>query len=389
MFENHHRITHNTLAMPTENLKDQLKRFIGEDNMEGVFAALRSCFPSESMENKAVIIQTSQFKRIQDETLMGLMTDETFNVEKNRIRTILLTLIDRLPEVDFENDLDFLEMSDIGVISLVNCDRISPFNTFKSFFKKHQKLPFQFYFIIGCPHQEPDSFAERLIYEVIEDVLVGEESAIDFMRGKELIQGIEVERVDIPLLPMGMDAEKSQLKFKKEFGKRLARFNMTDVSLEDFVSAKAAQLPYNYFTFIYQIEADDWDDTTATYLQWIIETFRKNNVHQPTFLFYFVINMENAHVQLRTEVMEEVQKILTPNDDACTVIDQLMPVQPDDISRWIRSYGERSQAKIDAVVKKFSNSLALQGKMKDGSTIDMTDMEQFQEKIYAHYVRRK
>ena len=373
--------------MPTENLKDQLKRLIGEDNLDDVFNLLRPCFPSESMENKAIIIQSSNWKRIQDETLMGLLTAELFNVEKNKIRSILLTIIDRLPEVDFEKDLASLEMNDIGVISLVNCDRVLPFNSFKTFFKGHQKQPFQFYFIIGCPQQEPDSFAERLVYEVIEDVLVGEESAIDFVRGKELIQGIEVERVDIPLLPMGIDADKSQLKFKKEFGKRLARFNMTDVSLEDFVSAKAAQLPYNYFTFIYQIEVDDWDDTTATYLQWIVETFKKNQAHQPTFLFYFVINMKNAHIAQRADVMSELQKILICHDGACNIIDKLTPIQPEDLSRWIRSYGERSQAKIEAIVKKFSNSLSLQGKLKADGTIDMTDVEQFQEKIYANYIK--
>jgi hypothetical protein len=372
--------------MPTENLKDQSKRLIREDNLDEVFNLLRPCFPSETMENKAVIIQSSNWKRIQDETLLGILTAEQFNVEKNKIRSILLTLIDRLPDIDYENDLTLLELNDIGIISLVNCNRVSPYNSFKTFFKGHQKQPFQFYFIIGCPHQEPDSFAERLVYEVIEDVLVGEESAIDFVRGKELIQGIEVERVDIPLLPLGMDADKSQLKFKKEFGKRLARFNMTDVSLEDFVSTKAAQLPYNYFTFIYQIEADDWDDSTAPYLQWIIDTFKKNQVHQPTFLFYFVVNMENAYVQLHDGVMSELQKITTLNIDACTVIDKLMPIQSDDLSRWIRSYGERSQAKIDTVVKKFSSSLALQGKLKTDGTMDMTDVEQFQEKIYAHYI---
>ena len=110
--------------MPTENLKDQLKRLIGEDNLDEVFNLLRPCFPSESMENKAIIIQSSNWKRIQDETLMGLLTAEQFNVEKNKTRSILLTIIDRLPEVDFEKDLASLEMSDIGVISLVNCDRV-------------------------------------------------------------------------------------------------------------------------------------------------------------------------------------------------------------------------------------------------------------------------
>lgn len=375
--------------MATDNLKDKLKKLIAEDNVDEVFNSLRSCFPTESMENKAVIIQSSHWKRIQDESLLGILTSEQFNVEKNKIRTILLTLIDRLPDIDYESDLASLELDGLGIISLVNCNRVQAYNSFKTFFNKHQKRPFQFYFIIGCPHQEPDSFAERLVYEIIEDVLVGEDNAIDFVRGKEFIQGIEVERVDIPKLPLGIDAAKSQLKFKKEFGKRLARFNMTDVSVEDFVSVKAAQLPYNYFTFIYQIEADDWDESTATYLLWIIDTFKKNQAYQPTFLFYFVINMENAHIQLREGVMSELSTITTPHSDACTVIDKLNPVRTDDVSRWIRSYGERSQAKIDTIVKKFVNSLAFQGKLKPDNSIDMTDVEQFQEKVFAKSIIKK
>ena len=310
------------------DLKNLLKNSISEGRLEDVFDKLRACFPNGSDNNNAVIIQQSTWKEVNNKFNGGLFTLQDLQTEQNTISFKLLRLIDQIPDMDFEKTISELELSEIGTISLVNCNRNTSFTSFKSFFRQHKTIPFQFYFIVGCPSQEPDSFAERLIYEVIDDVLVGEDSAIDFVRWKENVAGVEVERVDIPSLPIGMDVDKSQLKFKKDFGKRLQRFNMTDVSLEDFVNEKAAQLPYNYFTFLYQLEADDWEsDVTTQYLEWVVETFKKNKANQPTFLFYIVVNMENAHIQKQDAVISEIQKILTNHADSCTLIDNLLPVQ--------------------------------------------------------------
>ena len=372
------------------DLKNLLKNVIADGRLDEVFEKLRPCFPNGSGNHNAVIIQQSAWKEANNKLNGGLFTLQDFQTVQNQISNILLRLIDQIPDTDFEKTISELDLSEIGTISLVNCNRSTSFNSFKTFFRKHQKLPFQFYFVLGCPTQEPDSFAERLIYEVIDDVLVGEDSAIDFIRFKETVEGVEVERVDIPTLPMGMDADKSQLKFKKDFGKRLQRFNMTDVSVEDFVNEKAAQLPYNYFTFLYQLEADSWDiGVTPQYIEWLVDTFKKNKAQQPTFLFYIVLNMENAHVQKREDVVLEIQNILNKYADTCTLIDNLMPLQASDLSRWVRERGERSQAKIDDLVKKFVNNLRLEGKLQDGDSMNMTDVEQLQGKIFAHFMKKE
>lgn len=372
------------------DLKSQLKSLISEGRLDEVFEKLRPCFPNGTENGTAVIVQQAAWKEANNKFNGGLFTLQDLQTAQNTIGYILVRLIDQIPDTDFNKIIADLDLSELGTISLVNCNRNNSYNSFKSFFRQHQKLPFQFYFILGCPTQEPDSFAERLVYEVIEEVLVGEDTAIDFIREKEIVEGVEVERVNIPTLPIGMDADKSQLKFKKDFGRRLQRFNMTDVSVEDFVNEKAAQLPYDYFTFIYQLEADSWEtDVTPQYLQWIVETFKKNKVQQPTFLFYIVVNMENAYIQKREDIVTDMQNILNTHQDSCTLIDGFTPIQGTDISRWVRERGERSQAKIDDLVKKFTNNLALKGKLKSDNTVDMCDVEQLQAKIFAHFMKKE
>lgn len=371
------------------DLKNHLIALISEGKLDDVFAQLRPCFQNGTENNNAVILQQSSWKEANNKLNAGIFTFQDLQTVKNQIGFILLRLIDQMPDTDFEKTISELDLSEIGTISLVNCDRKTSYDAFKSYFRQYQTLPFQFYFIVGCPSQQPNSFGERLIYEVLEDFLMGEDNAIDYIREKEIVEGIEVERVEIPPLPMAFNADKSQVKFKKEFGKRLMRFNMTDVSLEDFVGEKAAQLKYDYFTFLYQLETEEWDAVCTTpYIQWLVDTFKKNKVKQPTFLFYFIVNMENAHVQKREDIMAEIHKIIAQNPESCGLIDAFMPLQAADLSRWVRERGERSQSKIDDLVKKFSANLSLQGKLKADGTMDMTHVEPLQGKIFAHFMKK-
>ena len=372
------------------DLKNRLRNLISEGKIENAFDALRTCFPNGSENGNAVIVQQSAWKEANNKLNAGLLTFQELTVIQNQIGFILLRLIDQLPETDFEKALSELDISELGTIALVNCNRSDAYKSVENFFLTHETLPYQFYFIVGCPTQQPNSFAERLIYEVIENILIDEESAIDFLREKEDVEGVNVERVKIPALPTAMNADISQRKFRKDFGERLLRFNMGDISLESFIEEKAAQLKYKYFSFLYHTEADCWNSAITTpYVQWLVETFKKNKVHQPTFLFYFVVNMENAHVQKREDIMVEINKIKDLHPDACTIIDTFKPLKANDLNRWLRERGERSQAKIDDLVKKFSNNLSLQSKLKADGSMDMTDVEQLQGKVFAHFMKKQ
>ena len=65
------------------------------------------------------------------------------------------------------------------------------------------------------------------------------------------------------------------------------------------------------------------------------------------------------------------------------------PFNPADISRWIRERGERSQAKIDDLVKKFISSLSVEGKLMADGSMNMTDVEQLQGKVFAHFMKKE
>lgn len=276
--------------------------------------------------------------------------------------------------------------SRVGELFLVNVDRVPPRNRFWEAFDEHleRKNPFQFHFVLACPTQEPDSFAERMVYELVIEELEEEMDAINYVRRSGS------RRVKLENLPLGRNLRIAQREFKKYF---VSRFGMTDsdTAFEDYIQTGLPKLEYQYVATVFQLNASDWDaDLMEAYLHWIMEMFHVENTHDavPIFLFFFAINLRDAHVEplpaQQKKIVESIQRVINRNQDRCSLINQLMPVASDLVADWIRGLGEQNESKIQDLVKLIVAGLPedKQSAYNKSQTLDMTDIERFQEIVY-------
>lgn len=276
--------------------------------------------------------------------------------------------------------------SKVGELFLVNVDRVPPRDSFWDAFDQNleRKNPFQFHFVLACPTQEPDSFAERMVYELVIEELEEEMDAINYMRRQDS------RRVKLEKLPLGRNLRISQREFKKYF---VSRFGMTDTdtAFEDYIRTGLPKLEYQYVATVFQLNASEWDTKLMEeYLQWIMDIFHVDNTHDevPTFLFFFAINLRDAHVNplpaKQKKVVESIQQIIDQKKDRCSLINQLTPVPDDWVADWIRNLGEQNESKIQDLVKLIIAGLPeeKQSRYQQSKLLDMTDIERFQEIVY-------
>ncbi len=278
-----------------------------------------------------------------------------------------------------ERDVDFK-----GPLQLVNCDREDPLDTFWNAFEdKEEKYPFQFYFLIGCPSQKPNSFSERIIYEIEEEMsFESEDLSVDFIPDKE-------GRVVIEELPQGRRAAKSQLEFKKYFGDRFGLGRET--TMEDYLRTGLPRLEYDYIFTAFEIQETDWKRSTLEYIKWIVESFETTHEDVPTFIFFFVLRMDDVHREQKT--IEEQQDIITSIREFCgtspkaTKINILEDVDEKYLRVWLDKAGIKSKSDVDAVMDLFVKGLydkSGEKKMRFQSQkrLDMEDIQKLQKIVY-------
>ncbi len=104
-------------------------------------------------------------------------------------------------------------------IHWVNCDRIGENRNFRSTYRRrrNQRQGGQFFFINVCPMQRPESFAERVVLEILERYDEEEKQAI-LVRRKSQSKRLLIE--DLPFDPMGLTESKrlTAKYFQKRFG---------------------------------------------------------------------------------------------------------------------------------------------------------------------------
>lgn len=269
---------------------------------------------------------------------------------------------------------------DIGQIHLVNCNRESVSDAFWEAFdlKLEGEIPFQFYFVPACPTQQPDSFTERMIIEIILDELDEEEDAILCLRGAD-------NRLLLEDLPLGRNLKRSQKAFAKYFSQR---FELGDKTMEQYLETGLPKLEYDYVATVFEVFAEKWKDFTSEYLEWIINQFKSPNDEVPTFLFFFVIYIYDIHKENVKEqfqsIKDEIQALQIKHLEITTMLKSLKPVERQLVESWVRDLGERNQSKIGEVVDMLVTGLkSTARKQYDiNRTLNMTDIERFQELVY-------
>ena len=271
----------------------------------------------------------------------------------------------------------------LGEIHLVNCDRGKVRARFWDAFDRHfnRENPFQFYYVLACPSQQPTSFGERMIYEVIDEELDGDIAAISYVNRPNS------RRVKIEDLPLGRNLRNSQKDFKKYFTRR---FNI-DSSFETYLRTGLPKLEknYDYIVTVFDLNASKWNqELMEEYMQWIIDVFSDTHEEVPQFLFFFAIFLKNVHLGnlsgKEKETLESISQIIGKNEDKCTLLDQLLPVPVDLLEDWIRDLGEQNQSKVEDLIKAIVAGLPKEKQeyYLKSSHLDMSDIERFQEIVY-------
>jgi len=164
--------------------------------------------------------------------------------------------------------------------------------------------------------------------------------------------------------------------------------NTQDFDFDKFIEQGIPRLNYEYVATVFKIKSSRWKDFFSEFFQWIVTTFQDQHADLPTFVFFFVVYIENAHEP--NELPEDAKKIIQSIDQIAksnsntTLIENLKPVKIDDVETWFNDLGEENPDKILDLV----NSMVLgldeekQRIYKESEKLDMSTIELLQELVY-------
>lgn len=405
--------------MPLENTKAELQQALARDLGE-VIALLLQQLNTSSPRMTEVFVQSGRYHQATSDFAKGLILIDERDTVYTRVRVTLLELIGQLTDSDLKAEnlptaaqaqalglaaapaagpFDVLlarlridwKSTPVSILHLVNCDRVNEFKTFKRALRDHSASgeEFQFYFINACPMQRPQSFAERVILEIIRN-LDEEESEAVLVRRQLGAHRLKVE--DLPYDFMGL--EQSKKKFAKYFEERFD-FHERLEPVEAFIEACVHKVrQYRYIGFIFRLDAQDWEPFFPEYFQWIMDTFSKVEEEGPLFLFFFPIFIRNLHEHPpkdMQEVANAVQALGEAANAISTIISPLAPVPKDDVGEWFADFGEPDAAKVDELLlltlQRDTSALTRLPRFQQNGNVDMYDVEALQEEVYKYALK--
>ncbi|MCE7925705.1 MAG: hypothetical protein DYG98_21855 [Haliscomenobacteraceae bacterium CHB4] len=401
---------------PLENIQSELKSAIASGELgEALRLFTQRVAPSSAVLNQ-IILQLRRFHTIEKEYKAGLVLPAERNTECSRIAHAVLAMIDALAETDVANTagesperpafglpvaaysplqtllanlrIDW-KNTPISDLHLVNCNRIAEFRMLKRTLRDRSAggEEFQFYFINACPMQRPESFAERVILEIIHS-LDDEDAEAVLIRRKPNGNRIKIE--ELPFDFMGL--EQSKKKFARYFADRFG-FHERIEPIEDFLRACVHKMrDYRYVGFVFSIDANtDWEPFFPDYLQWMMDTFSGIHEEGPIYLFFFPVLARNLH-ETPSPTLQEVAQAICHLGEAknavSSVISPLPPVVKEEVQDWFVEFGEADASKIDDLILltlQREKSAALRiGRFLQQGKVDMYDVEALQAEVYRY-----
>ncbi|MFM9947023.1 MAG: hypothetical protein ACKV1O_03720 [Saprospiraceae bacterium] len=382
--------------MTLRELKETANVLIGKSDFEGIFDMLSKRLDPARPVFIDLTQLSSRYNRVFKDDMNGVVSRENASLEYNQNGQALVQLVRKLAEEDLGSggDLDDpldLEARKLPVdipvtpLFLVNCDRRKPIRAFWRAFSAYteQHRHFQFYFLPSCPSQEPEGFAERTVQELLEKELDKATSVFDFRR-----RATE-ERLQIEPLPTGLNLAGSQKAFKTYFAERFGLAN-SEIAFEDYLQTGLPKLPWQYVATAFKITASEWDEELLPpYIGWIMDTFSQTGPDIPTFIFFFVVSVKNAHREdiLRgdqREALKSVRDLVGARSGEATLIEPLLPVPADDFEEWLEKLGDVSTDQKRAIIELMAARLRDEEEawFRQTREFNMERIEDFQKKVY-------
>jgi hypothetical protein len=374
----------NTLVA-TGKIREALQFFLEKTN------------PNEQTLRTAIFQLSAQWNQLEDEKNKGIVSVADANLQANKINIAILNYVNNWDINTYESELEQIinslpvsDSADLGALQMVNCDRITPLKKFNRSFeeKKTAKSPFQFYFLCGCPDEQPNSLSERIIYEIMEKESLDLSSSVSY----PFQESDDFKRVLIENLPFSNTDVATSKKKLKEYVQKRFRFADSD-SFETFIETGLPKILYKYIATVFKLEDTDWEADEGEiieYLQWMIDTFKTAHPDVPTFVFLFVIKLKNLHdtekVKPRnTQIVKDLKAFCESND--CALFDEIVPLKEEHIEGWLGKLGVDNPNDATTLINAFSKSLSEKDLMmvEGGKRFHMKDVEPLQEKIVRKF----
>lgn len=252
----------------------------------------------------------------------------------------------------------------MGRLHLVNCNRQDVRDRFEEGFDRRKAINAQnhFYFLSACPRQLPPSLGERMVYELLGELLDEGKNAV-YCR----FNPIDHDRVKLEKLPLGYSAEKSQALFQEFCADWFAWEN--NLSLEEAIAANRLPLAkHEYSVLPFYLHKKDWKPFFATYFEWVITRLAARPSGGPTLLVFVVLYIDELHeyydkVSGRVSdpkaaaIIDSVNEICTKHPTIAGHYYPLEPVEASDVVNWFNDLGEMNNARIQPVIDTLVNSL--------------------------------
>ena len=374
-----------------------------------------------------IVLQSGRYHQAASDHRKGVTLLPERDKVFNGVRMALLEVVEQLTEADLArhtSDPDLAQQMGLPVatphfltplfeklrvdwrkvnhIHLVNCDRIGENLHFRRAYRQrhYQRQGSQFFFINACPMQRPESFAERVILEILEKYDEEEQQAL-LVRRRPQSERLLIE--ELPFDPMDLFESKRLLAkyFQKRFG-----FQERIEPVEDFLRAcvQRTGAGRRFVTFIFRINAADWDTLLTDYLRWLIDTFCPMEAAEgeAEFLFFFPVQVRNLHetppatLRIAVEEINKLQQAIHPvviegQEPAPVFYDMIMPLYPvpkDEVTTWFAELDEADAAKVAELLlltlQRDKAALTRLQRYMDEDKIDMYDMEALQADLYEY-----
>ena len=153
----------------------------------------------------------------------------------------------------------------------------------------------------ACPAQEPEGFAERAVYELLEQELQGQIHSLDYRRRAA------DNRLSVEPLPLGRNAAKCKAEFAKYFA---ARYDLPgERAFEEWVRSGMPEIGSPYIAAAFSLQHDDWDqDMLGEYLRWIADCFAAcDDPKAPCLILFLIVHVKHAERETLPGDLREVR----------------------------------------------------------------------------------
>jgi len=378
------------------NPKEIIFSHIADGDLDKAFERCLAELPLDSDLRNCVVTLSSHFHHLERQISIGVLSHKNTKTDRSQIVNGLTSLLNtwnpggeqsaletELGKLKFDSELDF------GVSHLFNADRTRAKRTFKNNFDdKKDKEHFQFYFLCACPEEKPESFAKRVLYELIETECNNHK---DFVKYKNQ----DGEDYILPeSLPCGDDLKDSMEKFRAFFARR---FSFSDAQTFDgYLETGLPALEHRYVAFVFEVSEQKWKDDLEEpeseilrYLRWLADTFEEAKAGQVTFLFFIAVRSQNLwveaekHSPLQKKILAELEQ-LCEKRPKCALIRAFPPVGLDDAKEWLREHGARQADNEAEILASFAKTLKPERQqfVQEEKKIHMKDLEALQRMIF-------